>query len=835
MSVARWWRVFWLVSRRLARRQLGLLVALIVVIAIPMLAVTVSSIAGYSARAQNGELAARTLGPYQLRSGATSATEAAALTDDQPGVEAVTVGSAGGVIRTGTSAASGRVVIGEPDPRLWASQYSVLAGALPLRPGEGCLTDPLDSALGAQLGQRLSVWGRNITVVCRLRSRSEYFARQLVVWGDPRAVEQSAAADPSIQFDRYVSGPTANIDQLREKWLRQGLGVVGVGASTEDNNVQTSDGEFVMSLSRASILMLLVACAVSVGLMASLSRAYGVQVTTLVYLGVTPGLRAGMTSAFATLVTLPAALIGWAVAFPLARSWRSGFERLGSAEWYAFRVDWVHLVLAAVIVVGVSVGAGAWWTFRTDRDRRYSTRRSPKPGRRLVMIGAITAALALVVGGFVRNGVSLLLVAVFGAPLAAAAIALPLMRRVRPQGETAVTTVVRAYLAHRSAVVRSTTVLAAVLLVIIPSFASFVQHLGGQTSSERQLQAAPRASVAVYVGSAPLTPAGVTTLAHSVDAMTDQWHLLKVRTLVDGEQVQLPALPLPPGGCGGDVGTATPCGATLRGIGIANRASLQAVLGRSLNEQEATAYAAGSAVVLDPRLVTAGRLAIGSTVSLGQTGSAVVAIPAIAAALGTGSSLSAATPAVFVGTDLAKLPATVDQPSAGQLQVMFEFPAPISASQERDLRRMILGQVEIVGDDEYLFTWLDAARVGLVGRIVGHAAEANGIAATLVLFWQLPLSDEICFVRTGPHPIGCAARRDLTNHRDRCRTHRPIRGRTGRCHWLVRRIGCGERRTRTAGLRADITSACTGVAPAAHRGARLGTGPTEDEGGIAAA
>ena len=701
-----------------------------------MLAMTVSSIASYSARAQNGELAARTLGPYQLRSGATSATEAAALTDgltdDQPGVEAVTVGSAAGVIRSGASAASGRVVVGEPDPRLWASQYSVLAGALPLRPGDGCLTDPLDSALGVQLGQRLRVWGRDVTVVCRLRSRSEYFARQLVVWGDPRTIEQSAAADPSIQFDRYVSGPTAAVDQLREKWLRQGLGVVSADASTEDN-VQTSDGEFVMSLSRVSILMLLVACAVSVGLMASLSRAYGVQVTTLFYLGVAPGLRAGMASVFAALVTLPAALIGWAAAFPLTRSWRSGFERLGSAEWYAFRVDWGQLVLAAVAVVAVSAGAGAWWTFRTDRDRRLSLRSSPRPGRRLVIIGVLTAAAALVVGGFVRNGVSLLLVAVFGAPLAAAAIALPLARRVRSQGATAVGTLVRAYLAHRSIVVRSTTVLAAVLLVIIPSFASFVQHLGGQTSAERQLQAAPRASVAVYVGSAPLTPAGVTTLADSVGAQPDQWHLLKVRTSVDGEQVQLPALPLPPGGCGGDVGTATACGATLRGIGIADRASLQAVLGRSLTEQEATAYAAGSAVVLDPRLVIAGRLAIGSTLSLGQTGFAVAQIPARAAALGPGSSLSAATPAVFVGTDLAKLPAAVDQPSAGQLQVMFEFPAPITASQERDLRRMILGQVEIVGDDEFLFTWLDSARVGLVGRIVGHAAEANGVAATLVL------------------------------------------------------------------------------------------------------
>lgn len=399
------------------------------------------------------------------------------------------------------------------------------------------------------------------------------------------------------------------------------------------------------------------------------------------------------------------------------------WERLLGAQWHAVRADCTVLTALALVVVVVPVLLTAGWAGRTAGT---ATARRPRGATgtvsRLVRATAIGTGLAALAVAATAQWTYLLLVAVFAAP----ALVVPLTRLSRRRsGSEPVGRSVAALLRRRYTAAAPATVLGAAMLVaaVFAFPATAILMIGGIEGEPATMAASlvSRPSSAVYVGHAPLTAADAQQAADVVGAQLTSWQSLSItQPAPDGDEVMTsPAISaLARSVCLGPTADAR-CERVLRGVGVADRDAVESLLGRNLSDAERAAYAKGTALVLDKgtisgdgtvTLIPAGDLFIPSCLA--------VPLPALSTPVGRGTVPTSSLPAVFLAPEAVSAAATGTTLIAADTSYLFELDGPATAAQERSLRRAIVARVEVSGDDEFLLTRMDAARVSMLRQVL---------------------------------------------------------------------------------------------------------------------
>lgn len=150
---------WFLVTRRLLRRRIGLLVAIGLAISLPTAAAVLAAVVSASASPASGELNSRLLSGAAARvqvddgAAADAITELARTRGESPVREFL---STPVVVMAEHAAVSVQLQIGEQLPADPDSRLQLLAGGWPAGAGEACLTEAVANVAGVGVGDRVS-------------------------------------------------------------------------------------------------------------------------------------------------------------------------------------------------------------------------------------------------------------------------------------------------------------------------------------------------------------------------------------------------------------------------------------------------------------------------------------------------------------------------------------------------------------------------------------------------------------------------------------------------------------------------------------------------------
>lgn len=200
------------------------------------------------------------------------------------------------------------------------------------------------------------------------------------------------------------------------------------------------------------------------------------------------------------------------------------------------------------------------------------------------------------------------------------------------------------------------------------------------------------------------------------------WHLATVPVRLEDGESRLPALPAvgaaacraqSPRGASPEEDL---CGPALRGVGLADEATVELVLGRRLTEEERAFYQGGGALVTDPRLVTAGRLPL-QPFNPVERSAPFPSLRTRQVAPAAGTAVSRFVPTAWVA-DSARGSVGVGR---GQTQAAFAFATPVTPDVEQRLRYALVTRLPVASGEEFLVTHLDATRVNVFQRLLARA------------------------------------------------------------------------------------------------------------------
>ncbi|MGY1855059.1 hypothetical protein [Modestobacter sp. SYSU DS0290] len=734
---------WWLVTRRLVRHRARLLLVLSLAISVPTGVAVLGAVVSASAAPAPGELNAR------LLSGSAARVQA----DDPAGAERVIAAArAHGVtpvreflstpvVLTGPSAAvSVQLQVGAQLPAEPGARLQLLAGDWPTTAGDACLTEPAAAVADIGVGDLVDSRAGRLRVTCVVRDRTEFGSRAALALGAIDAArpetEDARRATHHLLFAGDDGTGQQPLLEFSDDLAHQGWTVLLAGGNAD--TVRADDGEALSLLRTLSWILLPVVVLTSVLVLVQAVRRSQRDLHLLRLVGWTPRLSALLAGALVLLPVSAALLAGGGLGLVGAVVSRDTWQRLLGAQWYAVRADPAVLAALAVVVIVVPVLVTATWAGRSMDTRPAAT--TPVSGTlhrllRPVAIGAVLTTAAIVVTG---QWTFLLLAAVLAAPAVVPPLA-RLGRRVpRPVGAPGRGSVAgllrRGHSTHSPGTVLGTALLVAAVLAFPTTAVLMIGGIEGETRTGTSL--VPRPSSAVYVGHAPLTATDARSAADAVGARLSSWQSLAiVQPAPDGAEVLTsPAVPaLARTVCTGTTADDR-CERVLRGVGVADPVALESLLGRRLSAAEQRSYAAGQAMVLDAGLISDGAIPLIPAGDLFVSSGTITSFPAESAAFGPGTSPTSSLPAVFVAPTA--LTGSGNGPEAGLTLVaadtsyLFELQGPVTSAQERELRRTIVSRVEVSGDDEFLLTRLDAARISVLRQVLDRFPLATLVLAT---------------------------------------------------------------------------------------------------------
>lgn len=732
----------------------------VAVAAVPISLTVLTAVSSASAEARPGELAARLLGPFDVKVLIPSLDEAARVSSmaRNAGLPDSSTARSG---LTGLSAAASQLTVRIEQAQLPESALTaraeLLHGTWPERDTDLCVSEAAAASSSLQLGDAVNTGGQNTRLTCIYRERSDYAARSAYLRA-PASDATAAVVDISdSEIQVYLGGARDQTAMLSFQDQLLGQGLAFTSRSSRQDGLQVADAATVKLLRRLSWIGIPAAAVILFLALLSMSRSVEADLSTLYLLGVLRRERAKVAALLALAASVTATIVGTAIGLALTLGLRPRWEANSAAQWYGVRLDLDFVVLlVGLLVVGTTV-ASFWHSLRRQEcleEMASASRRGERMNLTAVTRKTAVAACALFAGSlvFVQSWLAIL-AAVLVAPAVALSLlsgALWLTKRLTPQHITGL--LIQRYLTQRPGVLITTSLLAAVLLAVPLSVVFVMQGLVGDDGSGDDVRSTPRPTSAVYVGTATLAKSDLVLLGTDAGAeRVTAWNTALVRWNNGEQDLWVPAVPAAARSCFTTRSASSAklepsaCRSALAGALVASPTEIADLIGRDLTPAEQTFLGTGGALVLDPRLLT-NKSSIDMTVVPGLQNVSLPTIPlrALAVPSGPTTTVSDSVPSVLVSSESPVISASQDtgadgQVRPGQPRALFEFTEPVAARNEQALRRGIVARTEVPLNEEFLVSRLSERASGVQTVVSTTAQIIPGLACLATFFVLLAL------------------------------------------------------------------------------------------------
>lgn len=593
----------------------------------------------------------------------------------------------------------------------------------PARTGdELVVSQRLASRFGIEIGESLTWAGHSGpgTVVGVYRDPQDttaLFAITLPTTGNLADLLGHAAATDGTALSAgwLVGGTDADADRLRDSELavitRADLKRLAANRASDDAD---PTGVFAVELLALAEIGLLIGAALAI-----VARRRQYELGLLAAVGADSGIRAGVLTMTGVMVGAIGSTLAVPVGLGAARVAMGPLGRRAEQDWQELRFS-VPIIIALVLAGILTTTIASWATGRSVSRlapvaalRAGSGPRSPGTGGR-----RLAGLLALLVGsciGLAGGGAGKIPVLVAASVLVALiasggilAVWLPRLRSGLSGLPLPLRTAIRDASDHAG---RSAALVISISALFVISLLATTVIAGKATVADRDYIPSAPAGQAVFLSQQQPTAAAVSAAARTLDAERfSDFQTVGMPSQRSGTERPRPATvhnpllacverkKIPAGsdlnrsGCFEETGLSTP----FPGVAAADPGLVEMAINRRLTPQERQAYQSGSALVLDPRLVTDGRItlrALGVRVSAGDDHDAK-----------RSSFPETQMPAVAVGTrEYTSLPMVVLSPAtatARGLQLLSRYgvlfdPGSVTTSQEDRAR------TALTADDDY--------------------------------------------------------------------------------------------------------------------------------------